>query len=317
MNIIEFSNVTKTYQGRLILDNISLTMARGDFHTLIGSSGAGKTTMLRLINGLIKPDSGGILVNGKDIRQTNIIELRRNIGYVIQSIGLFPHMNIYDNINYVPALMGADKAAGAERVNELVKLVGMQESDLKKYPSQLSGGQKQRVGVARALAADPEIILMDEPFGAVDDITRHKLQDEIMEIHRKLGKTVVFVTHDIEEAIKLGTRIIILNEGRIEQIGSRNEITFFPKNEFVRAFLGNKSYISYLTTTKIADVCLAAVDAAADMPSISGDAPVIDGVRRILSAEAEALNVIDRDGAVIGKFDLAFDVRIKQGLECQ
>jgi osmoprotectant transport system ATP-binding protein len=317
LTIIELRNISKSFQSRLILDNVSLTMDRGDFCTLIGSSGAGKTTLLRLINGLIKPDSGQVLINGKDIATTDIIELRRNIGYVIQSIGLFPHMSIFDNINYVLSLKGEDRLVGSQRVNDLIKLVGMTENDLKKYPSQLSGGQKQRVGVARALAADPEIILMDEPFGAVDDITRHKLQDEILEIHHKLNKTIVFVTHDIEEAIKLGTKVVILNEGKIEQTGTKNEITFFPKNEFVKAFLGNKSYISYLTTTKVEDVCLATIEDADRLPAIPWDTPVIDGVRRILSAEAEAFRVIGREGQVIGKFDLAFDLRVKQGIDCR
>jgi len=292
-------------------------MARGDFHTLIGSSGAGKTTILRLMNGLIKPDSGQILINGQDIAAADLIELRRNIGYVIQSIGLFPHMTIFDNINYVPALKHLDKSASAERALDLIRLVGMEESDLKKYPAQLSGGQKQRIGVARALAADPDIILMDEPFGAVDDITRHKLQDEILEIQHKLGKTIVFVTHDIEEAIKLGTKIIILNNGKIEQVGTRNEITFFPKNDFVRSFLGNKSYVAYLTTTLVEDVCLASLEGTDNLPEISWDTPVISGIRRILSAEAEAFRVVDKDGTAIGKFDLDFDVRVKQGTACR
>jgi osmoprotectant transport system ATP-binding protein len=316
VEIIEFKNITKSFQGKLVLDDISLGMVRGEFYTLIGSSGAGKTTFLRLINGLIKPDSGQVLINGEDIAKTDIIELRRNIGYVIQSIGLFPHMSIFDNINYVLSLKARDKSIDSKRVSDLINLVGMTEKDLIKYPSQLSGGQKQRIGVARALAADPEIILMDEPFGAVDDITRHMLQDEILEIQHKLNKTIVFVTHDIEEAIKLGTKIIILNEGKIEQIGTKNEITFFPKNEFVKSFLGNKSYIAYLTTTLIEDVCLANVENTNTLPFISGDTPVIEGVRRILSAESEAFSVIGQNGEIIGKFDLDFDVRVKQGTEC-
>jgi osmoprotectant transport system ATP-binding protein len=234
---IEFKNIIKSFQGRPILDDISLEMKRGDFHTLIGASGVGKTTFLRLINGLAKPDEGQILIDGEDIALANIIELRRNIGYVIQNIGLFPHMTIFDNINYVKMLKGDDQKSSKDRVHYLIKLVGMEESDLKKYPSQLSGGQKQRVGVARALAADPEIILMDEPFGAVDEITRRKLQEEILEIQQKLNKTIVFVTHDIAEAIKLGTKIIILNEGKIEQFGTKDEITLYPKSEFVKKFI--------------------------------------------------------------------------------
>ncbi len=246
MAIIELKNITKAYQGKLVLDDISLTLDEGEFYTLIGSSGAGKTTLLRLINGLVKPDKGEIYVDGRDIAESDIIELRRNIGYVIQSIGLFPHMTIFDNINYVPSLYKTGKDLRKNRVEELIGLVGMQISDLSKYPAQLSGGQKQRVGVARALAANPKIILMDEPFGAVDDITRHHLQDEIQRIHDKLRNTVLFVTHDIQEAIKLGTRIIILNDGKVEQMGTRYEIINSPQNDFVREFIGDRSYIAYL-----------------------------------------------------------------------
>jgi osmoprotectant transport system ATP-binding protein len=304
VNVIEFKRVSKSYGTHPVLDDVSLTMSRGDFHTLIGPSGSGKTTMLRLINGLIAPDSGEILINGKDVAQTDLIELRRNIGYVIQSTGLFPHMTVLDNINYVPSLHGIRRAAGGPRALELIHLVGMEESDLMKYPSQLSGGQKQRVGVARALAADPEIILMDEPFGAVDDITRRMLQDEILEIHHKLNKTVVFVTHDIEEAIKLGTKIILLNEGRIEQIGNKSEITFSPKTSFVRSFLENKGYLAFLTTTKIGEVCSADPGSENALPEIRWDTPIIDGIRRILSSETDAFRVVAADGTIVGRFDL-------------
>lgn len=311
MPIIELKNITKSYQGKLVLDEINLSLDRGEFYTLIGSSGAGKTTLLRLINGLVKPDSGSVHVDGKDIAESDLISLRRNIGYVIQSIGLFPHMTIYDNINYVPSLSKDGKTLHRERVNELIKLVGMQESDLLKYPSQLSGGQKQRVGVARALAASPDVILMDEPFGAVDDITRHHLQDEILSIHAKLGTTIVFVTHDIEEAIKLGTRIIVLNEGKIEQLGSRNDIIFFPKNDYVREFLGNKNYVAYLTTTKIGDVCDPIKEDLSCFPTISSEKPIIEGLRRIMNGEADALAVCNSKNQIIGKYDLGCDQRLR------
>lgn len=312
MPIIEFKNITKTYQGKLILDSISLSFERGEFYTLIGPSGAGKTTLLRLINGLIKPDSGQIFVDGKDIAASDLIELRRNIGYVIQSIGLFPHMSIYDNINYVPSLRKTGKAIRKDRVLELIKLVGMEESDLLKYPSQLSGGQKQRIGVSRALAGNPDIILMDEPFGAVDDITRHKLQDEIRDIHTKLQKTIIFVTHDIEEAIKLGTRIIILNDGKIEQIGTKLDIVFHPKNDFVKDFLGEKNYIAYLSITKIGDVCDKDITNIGTYPSIRADQPIIEGLRRLLSGEASALSVVDAENNVIGIYDLGCSQWIKK-----
>ncbi len=311
MPIIELKNITKSYKGKLVLDEISLSLERGEFYTLIGSSGAGKTTLLRLINGLEKPDSGSIYVDGKDIAESDLICLRRNIGYVIQSIGLFPHMTIYDNINYVPSLSKDGKALRRERVNELIKLVGLQESDLLKYPSQLSGGQKQRVGVARALAASPDVILMDEPFGAVDDITRHHLQDEILSIHAMLGTTILFVTHDIEEAIKLGTRIIILNEGKIAQLGSRHDIIFAPKNDFVQEFLGNKNYVAYLTTTKIGDVCDPIKEDISCYPVISSKEPIIEGLRRIMNGEAEALAVCNSESQIIGRYDLGCDKRLR------
>jgi len=311
MPIIELKNITKAYQGKLVLNDISLSISRGEFTTLIGSSGAGKTTLLRLINGLVKPDFGSVQVDGKDIAKSDLISLRRNIGYVIQSIGLFPHMTIYDNINYVPSLSRDGRALRRERVHELISLVGMQESDLLKYPSQLSGGQKQRVGVARALAASPDIILMDEPFGAVDDITRHHLQDEILSIHAKLGKTIVFVTHDIEEAIKLGTRIIILNQGKIEQMGTKNDIIFYPKNDFVSEFLGNKNYVAYLTTTKIGDVCDPIREDLSCYPVISSEKPIIEGLRRIMNGEADALAVCNQEHQIIGKYDLGCDKRLR------
>jgi len=311
MPIIEFRNITKSYQNKLVLDDISLSLNRGEFYTLIGSSGAGKTTLLRLINGLIKPDSGEVYVNGSNIAASDLIALRRNIGYVIQSIGLFPHMTIYDNIDYVPSLSGEDQKLRKDRVHDLIKLVGMQESDLVKYPAQLSGGQKQRVGVARALSANPDIILMDEPFGAVDDITRHHLQDEILSIHKKLGKTLVFVTHDIEEAIKLGTRIIILNEGKIAQMGTKNEIIFFPESDFVREFLGDKNYIAYLTTTRIGDVCEPISGDSSCYPVISWEKPIIEGLRRLMNGEAEALIVLGPDHQPIGKYDLGCDKRLR------
>ncbi|MGD6730330.1 MAG: ABC transporter ATP-binding protein [Pleomorphochaeta sp.] len=247
MELIRFENVYKSYDtGKTIIDDLNFIINNGEFITLIGKSGSGKTTILKLINGLLSLDSGKIFIKNKEIRDWNIIDLRRDIGYVIQQIGLFPHMSILENIGYVLNLKKETKENIRERAEYLISLVGMSNSYLEKYPRELSGGQRQRVGVARALAANPDIILMDEPFGAVDEITRRSLQDEIIKLHQSLNKTIIFVTHDIEEAFKLGTRIVLFNKGKIIQEGTKKEILLNPKNEFVEDFLGNKIFLNYL-----------------------------------------------------------------------
>lgn len=243
MEMIEFENVSISYNSSSdVIRNLSLSIKEGEFITLLGPSGCGKTTLLKTINKLIAADQGDIRIAGVNIRDMDSIELRRGIGYVVQSIGLFPHMSVAENISYVLDITKRERRFIEERVRYLIKLVGLDDSFLGKMPSQLSGGQKQRIGVARALASDPDIILMDEPFGAVDEIIRNMLQDELLRIHRALGKTIVFVTHDIHEAVKLGTRIAIMNEGKIEQIGTKEELIYEPKTNFVRSFLGLKAY---------------------------------------------------------------------------
>lgn len=250
MEFIKFENVEKSYEdGKKIIDNLNLKINYGECVTLIGKSGSGKTTMLKLINGLISPNSGQIFIKGREINDWDIIELRRNIGYVIQQIGLFPHMNIEDNIGYVLNIKKDSKKNIRKRAEELIDLVGITQDYLKKYPRELSGGQRQRIGVARALAADPDIILMDEPFGAVDEITRRTLQDEMIKLQGNLKKTIVFVTHDIEEAFKLGSRIVLFENGKIVQEGTRKELLLNPKNEFVESFLGTNSFKKYLKET--------------------------------------------------------------------
>ena len=232
---IHFNNVNKTYGDEAVLERFNLEIEKGEFLTVIGTSGCGKTTMLKLINGLIKADSGNISIDGENISDIDKINLRRNIGYVIQEIGLFPHMNLKKNIAYVPNMMKKlSKSEINYRVEELVQIVGLDKEMLCKYPSELSGGQKQRIGIARALAASPKILLMDEPFGAVDEITRRQLQEEIVKIHKELKVTVIFITHDIEEALKLGTRVMVMDKGEIIQIGTSDEIKNNPKTEFVR-----------------------------------------------------------------------------------
>lgn len=233
--MIRFDKVTKYYGSIPVLLDISFAIERGEFLTIIGSSGCGKTTALKLINGLISPDSGKIYINGQDISIVDQIALRRKIGYVIQNIGLFPHMSVQKNIAYVPSLTHSwNKKVEKEKVEALLNIVGLDKSMANRYPRELSGGQRQRVGIARALAAEPKILLMDEPFSAVDEITRRALQNEILHIQRKLGITVVFVTHDINEALKLGSRVLVMDCGKIVQLTNPNEIRKYPANEYVR-----------------------------------------------------------------------------------
>ena len=235
MNVIELKDITASYGDQTILEHFNLIVEQGTFLTIIGSSGCGKTTALKLMNGLLKPESGAVLINGEDISRVDRNELRRNIGYVIQEIGLFPHMTVEKNIGYVPSLYKVrDKSAIAVRIRELVKIVGLDPDMLKRYPSELSGGQRQRVGIARALMNRPKIILMDEPFGAVDEITRKRLQEEILRIHGELGGTIVFVTHDIREALKLGSRVLVMDQGKIVQDGPPDELLSNPASDFVR-----------------------------------------------------------------------------------
>ncbi|GAB6167929.1 ABC transporter ATP-binding protein [Clostridium carnis] len=239
--IIEFKNIKKKYNDKIILPNFNLEIQKGEFVTIIGSSGSGKTTILKMVNGLNKPDEGDIYVNGKNIKNEDLIELRRNIGYSIQGTGLFPHMTIEKNIGYVPNLINKkNKIKTKEAVDRLIKVVGLEEDMLKRYPSELSGGQQQRVGIARSLAASPEILLMDEPFGAVDEITRKQLQDEILRIHIELGVTILFITHDIKEALKLGTRVVVMDNGEIVQCGTPKELKDNPKTDFVRELIGEE-----------------------------------------------------------------------------
>ncbi|NEU04471.1 ATP-binding cassette domain-containing protein [Clostridium senegalense] len=235
--LISFCNVSKIYDDKVVLKNLNLDIYKGEFVTVIGGSGSGKTTALKLINGLITPDDGKIIVDGKNLKDTNLIELRKNIGYVIQSIGLFPHMTVEKNISFVLDLNKNKKDNSLEKVKELMNTVQLEEELITRYPSQLSGGQKQRVGIARALASNPYILLMDEPFGAVDEITRHVLQDELLKIQKQLGITIFFITHDINEALKLGSKIIIMNDGKIEQIGTSDEIKCNPNSEFVKKLI--------------------------------------------------------------------------------
>jgi osmoprotectant transport system ATP-binding protein len=238
--MIKFENVTKKYQdGFVALKNLNLEINKGELVTLIGPSGCGKTTTMRMINRLNEPSSGKIYIDGQDISGMDPVELRRNIGYVIQQIGLFPHMTIEQNISLVPRLKKTDPSKYSKRVDELLDLVGLDPTTFKnRFPSELSGGQQQRVGVIRALAAEPNIILMDEPFSALDPISREQLQDDIVNLQEEIQKTIVFVTHDMDEAIKIANRIVIMKDGEIVQLDTPDRILRHPANSFVKGFIG-------------------------------------------------------------------------------
>ena len=238
---IEFKHVKKVYGEKVIIDDFNLKITPGEFLTVVGSSGCGKTTILKMINGLIIPDEGQVLVHDQCTQAVDLIELRRGIGYAIQGSFLFPHMTVAQNIAYVPNLLNKnDKKRTYEALSKWMKIVGLDEELIHRYPSELSGGQQQRVGIARALAASPDILLMDEPFGAVDEITRSTLQDEILRIHHQENITIIFVTHDINEALKLGSRVMVMDQGKVVQLASPREILEHPKTEFVRKLVQRK-----------------------------------------------------------------------------
>ncbi|MFT7822041.1 betaine/proline/choline family ABC transporter ATP-binding protein [Bacillus siamensis] len=242
--MLTLENVSKTYKGgKKAVNSINLNIAKGEFICFIGPSGCGKTTTMKMINRLIEPTEGRILIEGRNIMEQDPVELRRSIGYVIQQIGLFPHMTIQQNITLVPKLLKHPAEERKERAQELLKLVDMGPEYLDRYPHELSGGQQQRIGVLRALAAEPPLILMDEPFGALDPITRDSLQEEFKKLQKTLHKTIVFVTHDMDEAIKLADRIVILKAGEIVQAGTPDDILRFPANEFVEEFIGKERLI--------------------------------------------------------------------------
>lgn len=234
MDIITLEHVTKCFDGQKVLEDFNFSVREGEFLTVIGRSGCGKTTMLKLINGLLIPDGGNVFVEGKNIAETDIIALRRRIGYVIQNRGLFPHMTVEKNITYVPVISGKkNKRENRELAVRLLKLVGLEEDKLHRYPSELSGGQQQRVGIARALAANPRILLMDEPFGALDEITRQTMQDEVLRLQKELKLTVIFITHDIREAMKLGDRVMVMEGGQAVQLDTPENICQVPADSFV------------------------------------------------------------------------------------
>ena len=252
--IIEFQHVQKRYGDKVALDDFNLLIEKGEFVTIVGSSGCGKTTTLKLVNSLLVPDAGKILIKGEDIREKDQTQLRRKIGYAIQGSVLFPHMTVEQNISYVPNLLNRkNRQKTREAVDKWMKIVGLEAEMKERYPAQLSGGQQQRVGIARALAASPEILLMDEPFGAVDEITRAQLQTELQRIYRQTGITVLFVTHDISEALKLGTKVLVMDRGEIQQYAPPQEILSHPATEFVRKLSEQQRRICRLPEERLRD----------------------------------------------------------------
>jgi osmoprotectant transport system ATP-binding protein len=277
--VIRFDDVTKQYpDGTRAVDGLSIEMPTGEITVLVGSSGCGKTTTLRMVNRMIEPTSGIIAIDGRDVTRMPAHELRRGIGYVIQQVGLFPHRKVLDNVTTVPSLLGWDKKRARQRGIELLELVGLPVAFADRYPAQLSGGQQQRVGVARALAADPPVLLMDEPFGAVDPIVRAQLQQEFIRLQGELHKTIVFVTHDIDEAVLLGDRIAVLSTGaNVQQLATPAEMLARPANDFVADFLGHDRGLKLLSLVPATDV---AVDRLADAERVNGWRLVTDDRHR-------------------------------------
>jgi osmoprotectant transport system ATP-binding protein len=317
---LELRNVSKRYPGQreAAIGDLSLTVPAGEVCVLVGPSGSGKTTAMRLINRMIALSGGDILLGGRSVLAREPRALRREIGYVIQQVGLFPHLTVGENIATVPRLLGWDKQRIAGRVRELLALTGLDPNEMTaRYPAQLSGGQRQRVGVARALAADPPLMLMDEPFGAIDPIKRAHLQDEFLALQQQVHKTVVFVTHDIDEAIKMGDRIAILREGGVlAQYDTPSEILTRPADEFVAQFVGADRALKRLSLTTLAELPLLAPDGAsaeanggangaADARPLPRETTVHDALSQLLSGGGRPLQVSDGEGRVLGLVTLA------------
>ena len=306
--MITLDGLTKQYPGTAqpAVDRISLTVPEGEVCVLIGPSGCGKTTTMRLINRMIEPTGGRIELQGRDVTHMDAVELRRGIGYVIQQVGLFPHLTIAENIATVPRLLGWDQARTEKRIDELLELVALAPATYRdRYPRDLSGGQKQRVGVARALAADPPVMLMDEPFGAIDPITRMRLQDEFQRIQARLKKTVVFVTHDLDEAIRMGDRIAILREGRVVQYDTPEAILARPANAFVEEFVGQDRALKRLSLYTVESRMGPVADVTDDAPRLRADATLRDALSALLGARSELALVQDSSGAALGTLRLA------------
>jgi osmoprotectant transport system ATP-binding protein len=305
--MIRLEGVSKVFPGatKPSVDRLDLDVPHGKTCVLIGPSGCGKTTTMRMVNRLIEPTSGRIIVENEDVTQADPVLLRRRIGYVIQQIGLFPHMTIAENVATVPKLLGWPSARIAERVAEMLALVGLDPGQfLARYPRHLSGGQRQRVGVARALAADPPVMLMDEPFGAVDPVVRARLQDEFLNILRKLNKTVIFVTHDIDEAIRMGDVVAIMKDGRVAQYDTPDRLLAHPVDAFVADFVGADRALKRLALVTAGDVVESGL-AATDAPRVAAAMPLRDVLATLLAAGKDVAAVVDGNDAPVGTVTLS------------
>ncbi|MFZ5945218.1 MAG: betaine/proline/choline family ABC transporter ATP-binding protein [Bacillota bacterium] len=293
--MIKLEQVTKRFvNGHAAVDGVDLEIQSGEFIVLIGPSGCGKTTTMKMINRLIEPSEGKIFIEGKDISEQDPFQLRRRIGYVIQEIGLLPHMTVGENIALVPRLQKWSKEKQMNRVEELLEMVGLDPAvSMHKYPRQLSGGQRQRVGVARALAVDPPIMLMDEPFGALDPITREQMQDEFIKLQQKVKKTIVFVTHDMDEALKFADRIVIMDHGKIVQCDTPLATLRNPANNFVRDFVGTDHTLKQLSLIKVKDAMITSI-------STLRLNDTIQHARRLFAQNYRSIVVVDEGGAICG-----------------
>lgn len=298
--MLTFNHVSKEYEGGTkAVNDLNLEINKGEFVVFIGPSGCGKTTTMKMVNRLIDPSDGDILIEGERIRDKDVVELRRSIGYVIQQIGLFPHMTIAENIALVPKLLKWPEKKRYERARELLKLVNMDQEYLDRYPSELSGGQQQRIGVLRALAANPPLILMDEPFGALDPITKDSLQDEFKNLQVNLGKTIVFVTHDMDEAIKLADRIVIMKAGQIVQVGTPDEILRNPANEFVESFIGKHRLIGTRPNLQTVKQIM-----NPNPRTIGENGTLSEAIKTMRDYQVDSLLVVDEDHVLKGVIDL-------------
>ncbi|QQK80771.1 betaine/proline/choline family ABC transporter ATP-binding protein [Salicibibacter cibi] len=298
--MLTFENVSKTYKGgTYAVKNLSLEIEKGEFVVFIGPSGCGKTTTMKMINRLINPSEGVISIDGKNAVDQDAVQLRREIGYVIQQIGLFPHMTIQDNITLVPKLLNWSKEKRIERARELLQLVEMGDEYLTRYPNELSGGQQQRIGVLRALAADPPLILMDEPFGALDPITRDTLQDEFKKLQQHLGKTIVFVTHDMDEALKLADRMVILKEGELVQVGTPDEILTEPANAFVEEFIGKDRLLQMRANVESVESIM-----NENPVTVHEHATISEAIQMMREKRVDSLLIVDNQHILKGYIDI-------------
>ncbi|MBU8908367.1 ABC transporter ATP-binding protein [Desertibacillus haloalkaliphilus] len=309
--MITFDKVTKQYDGNVTaIDNVSFTVPKGNIAVFLGPSGCGKTTLLRMVNRLVPITSGKISINGTDTNSLNEIELRRNIGYVIQSNGLFPNMTIEENVTVVPNLLGWDRKKMRDRFNYLMDLVGLAPDEYRKrYPHELSGGQQQRVGIARAMAADPPVMLMDEPFGALDPIIRTHIQNEFLQIQQEVRKTILFVSHDIDEAIKMGDKVAIFKAGQLKQFDAPADILAHPKNEFVSQFVGNDRALKRLSLFTVADLLddqgIQQLGKTNNLQAtISLDHNLRDVLSLLFNETQKQLTVVNKDDKAIGQLTM-------------